>query len=158
MTKDDVGEIRMTLAWIVLLAPLGGVTGFAGYIVASGIIEKVYMQHSGDYLTYTQQAGFIILPLCTLLGAAIGFSIAPAFVGRFIVSSILLIVTSLCGTAIVVAMWISQIATYGRDPSEVVLYYPPLCYCAAAFVVAVGMLAARAAHAMAAARNSLKSH
>lgn len=48
------------------------------------------------------------------------------------------VTVSLCGWAINNAFWSDQITRYGPDPSEAVLYYPPLaCSGIALFTAAV---------------------
>jgi hypothetical protein len=131
------------VAGFVALPFIGGFIGFAGYIAAASILEA-HDDWSGPRLSYGQQAGLISLPICTMIGAAIGLGFAFAIVRRYMVSIALLLLVSLCGWCIVNVMWNDQIARYGRDPSEVVLYYPPMAFSmlalAAAFIV--GLVAA----------------
>ena len=112
---------------LILLTALGGGVGLAGSILGGLALESHVesTRPAGPVLSHGQQFGLMIVPLCTLIGAAIGFSIAVAFVRYAILAIILLLITSFVGWRTTTAMWDSQISEYGPDPSEVVLYYPP---------------------------------
>jgi pimeloyl-ACP methyl ester carboxylesterase len=127
----------------VLLPGLGGFFGSVGYIVAALLLEA-RSEFAGPRLSYGQQFGLISLPLCTLMGAALGFGIALSLARRYLISVVLLVLAALIGWGIVTSMWNEQIARYGRDPSEVVLYYPPLgiSILSLAVALAVGLVGA----------------
>lgn len=91
-------------------------------------------------VSYGQQTFLISLPLCTLLGAAVGFGFAFLTVGRKRTASLLLLTTAICGTLVVAGMWIVQIADYGGDPAERVLFWPPM---AISVIAALGGIALR---------------
>ena len=88
-------------------------------------------------LSFGQQFGLISLPICTMIGAAIGLGFAFSVARRYTVSIILLLLVSLAGCTLNNSFWNDQIARYGRDPSEAVLYYPPLALSGLAFITAV---------------------
>ena len=120
----------------------GGVAGFTGYLFAAFILENRVT--SGEpILSYGQHAGLISLPMCTLISAAIGLGLAFSIIRQYATSILILLLVSLSGWAINNSLWNDQIRTYGPDPSEAVLYYPPLaCSGIALFIAAV--VAARA--------------
>ena len=81
---------------------------------------------SEPILSYGQQAGLISLPLCAIMGAMIGLSTA-LLVGRHaFVGTALLLITGCLGALIVNSLWSRQISQYGRDYSQIVLFYPPM--------------------------------
>ena len=132
----------LAVAGFVVLPLLGGFIGFAGYIAAALMLEP----RPGPFeptLSYGQQAVLISLPFCTVIGCAIGFGVAFLLVRRYLVSIVLLFVVSLISWGMVNSMWRDQIKHYGRDPSEVVLYYPPLAFSVLALAIAllVGVIA-----------------
>lgn len=115
---------------------LFGLAGFAGYIALAIMLE--HQQANNDpMISYGQQAFLISLPLCTMIAASTGGAIAVAFVGKRGLSVALLFVISLMGWLITWSLRNRQIAQYGRDPSEAVLYYPPAGYAAAAACLGV---------------------
>lgn len=114
----------------------GGVIGFAGYIAAALLLETGD-DWSGPRLSYGQQAVLISWPICTIIGAAIGLGFSLAFAGRYSVAIVLLILTWLSSWGLVNSMWSDQIVRYGRDPSEAVLFYPPIAFSFLALLVAL---------------------
>ena len=136
------GSSGFAVAGFVVFPLLGGFVGFVGYIAAALILE-MRNGPTGPTLSYGQQAGLISLPICTMIGVAIGLGVALSLIRRYVVSIALLLLVSLCGSGIVNLMSNDQIARYGRDPSEVVLYWPPLAFSVLALVaaVAVGLVA-----------------
>lgn len=121
----------------VLLSMFGGGFGFVASIVFGLVGESPTA--GTPTLSYGQQFGLIIVPLCTLVGAGIGFAAGIAYARCFRTAVFLLLAISLSGWAATSAMWNSQIANYGRDPSEVVLYYPPSGMCVLALCTAVAI-------------------
>ena len=116
-------------AWTTLsffgLPIFGGLAGFIGYLFAAVALENRDTT-TEPFLSYGQQAGLISLPMCTLISAATGLGIAFSIARQNAISVLLLATVSLCGWAINNAFWSDQITRYGPDPSEAVLYYPPL--------------------------------
>lgn len=110
---------------------LFGLAGFAGYIALAIMMERPPADNE-PMLSYGQQAFLVSLPLCTIIAASIGGAITVALVGKRGLSVALLFVIALMGWLVTWSLWNGQIAQYGRDPSEVVLYYPPAGYAAAA--------------------------
>ena len=129
---------RSALATLAFLGlpMIGGIVGFAGYIFASTILEKRDTT-TEPFLSYGQQAVLISLPMCTLMNAATGLGIAFKIAGQYVSSVLLLLAVSLCGWAINNSLWNDQIRRYGPDPSEAVLYYPPLACSGIALFTAV---------------------
>jgi hypothetical protein len=119
-----------------LLPILGGVFGFGGCIFAASMIESRNTA-TEPILSYGQQFGLISLPICTMIGAAIGLGFAFLVARRYAVSILLLLLVSLAGWNLNNSFWNDQIARYGRDQSEAVLYYPPLAFSGLAFFSAV---------------------
>ena len=119
-----------------LLPIIGGVFGFAGCIFAASMIESRNTTID-PILSYGQQFGLISLPICTMIGTAIGLGFAFSVARRYTVSILLLLLVSLAGWTLNNSFWNDQIARYGRDPSEAVLYYPPLVLSGLAFITAV---------------------
>lgn len=119
-----------------LLPILGGIFGFGGCIIAASMIESRNTAKE-PILSYGQQFGLISLPICTMIGAAIGVGFAFSVARRYTVSILLLLLVSLAGWTLNNSFWNDQIARYGRDPSEAVLYYPPLALSGLAFITAV---------------------
>lgn len=66
------------------------------------------------------------LPMCTLICTAIGLALAFSFIRQTGTAILILLLASLSGWAINNSFWNNQIRTHGPDPSEAVLYYPPL--------------------------------
>ena len=120
----------------IALPLLGGFLGFAGYITAALVLES-RNQTSGPILSYGQQAGLISLPISTMIGSAIGFGIALSVARKYVISVIALFAVAFLGSAVVGSMWSDQVAQYGRDPSEVVLYYPPMAAALLSLAIAV---------------------
>src|SRR5687768_16958996 len=90
-----MGEV---LGRIGLLGVFGGGLGFAAFVAGALILETNFMPRPvGPTLSYGQAAGLFSLPLCTLLGAAIGVCVAMASAGRFVASAVLLLLTGGCG-------------------------------------------------------------
>ncbi len=119
-----------------LLPILGGVFGFGGCIFAASMIESRNTA-TEPILSYGQQFGLISLPICTMIGAAIGLGFAFSVARRYTVSILLLLLVSLAGWTLNNSFWNDQIARYGRDPSEAVLYYPPIALSGLALIAAV---------------------
>ena len=109
---------------------LFGLAGFAGYIALAIVLERQPSDNE-PILSYGQQAFLISLPLCTMVAALTGGAIAFAFVRKQGFSVVLLFVIALMGWLVTRSLWNAQIAQYGRDASEAVLYYPPAGYAAA---------------------------
>lgn len=120
----------------VALPFAGAFIGFASYIVAAPMLEP-QNELPWPRLSHGIQAGLISLPLCMILGAAIGIGIAFAIVRRHLISIVLLLLAGLGNWRVVNSMWDEQIRRYGRDPCEAVLYYPPLGFSILALVVAL---------------------
>jgi len=114
----------VTLAFLVLPV-FGGIAGFTGYLFAATIPDKRDTTIE-PVLSYGQQAGLISLPMCTLICAAIGLALAFSFIRQTGTAILILLLASLSGWAINNSFWNDQIRTHGPDPSEAVLYYPPL--------------------------------
>lgn len=113
-----------------------GTVGFFGYI-ALAIWLTPNTSSSQPVLSHGQQAFLISLPLCTLIATAIGFGFAFIIVRQKFVSLFLLLAIAFLGWIPTRSLWNNQIANYGRDPSEAVLYYPPTAYCAFSLILAV---------------------
>jgi hypothetical protein len=137
-TPGPSSSSRSALATLALLGlPItGGIVGFVGYIFASTLLEKRDTT-TEPILSYGQQAGIISLPMCTLICAATGLGIAFTISRQYVTSVLLLLAVSLCGWAINNSLWNDQIKRYGPDPSEAVLYYPPLACSGIALSTAV---------------------
>lgn len=132
---DDTRAVLFPLLSFIVIPVIGAVTGFVGYLVGALLLEKAFLSNrTGSMLSYGQEAMLISLPQCTVLGAGLG--IAAAFLRvkhRLAGTTILCLVASL-GTLNTASRWSAQIAVYGRDPSEIVLYYPPLAICSLALM------------------------
>ena len=120
----------------VVLPILFGIAGFAGYIALAISLERQPAENE-PVLSHGQQAMLISLPICTMIAASAGFALAFSFVRQRALSIILLLATSLLGWLVTRSLWNSQIAQYGRDASEVVLYYPPAGYAVATACIAL---------------------
>ncbi|WP_231598552.1 hypothetical protein [Crateriforma conspicua] len=120
----------------VMLPMLFGVAGFAGYIVLAITLERQPAENE-PVLSHGQQAMLISLPICTMIAASTGLALAFAFARQHALSIILLFAISLLGWLVTRSLWNAQIAQYGHDASEVVLYYPPAGYAAATACLAV---------------------
>ena len=133
--SSSARSIISTLAFLGL-PMIGGIAGFVGYIFASITLEDRDTA-TEPILSYGQQAGLISLPMCTLMSAATGLGIAFKIARQYVTSVLLLLAVSLCGWAITNSLWNDQIRRYGPDPSEAVLYYPPLACSGIALFTAV---------------------
>lgn len=78
-----------------------------------------------------------------MIGAALGLGIAFSIARQYLVSMALLLSVSVTSWGVVNSLWSDQIARYGRDRSEIILYYPPLAFSnlAMAAVIVVGVVA-----------------
>jgi hypothetical protein len=123
----------------VLLPIFGGIVGFAGYIAASLLLE-IQPTAGEPVLSHGQQAILISLPISTLIGVGIGFSLAFCFVVHRVISAALMLGVAAIGYSITRTLWNSQIADYGRDPSEAVLYHPLAAMCGLAVLIALAMI------------------
>jgi len=138
---DDDSPYRSSRSPLATLAffglpMIGGIAGFVGYIFATTILENRDTT-TDPVLSYGQQAGLISLPMCTLISAATGLGVAFTIARQYVTSVLLLLVVSLCGWATNNSLWNDQIKRYGPDPSEAVLYYPPLVCSGIALFTAV---------------------
>lgn len=129
---------RSALATLAFLGlpMIGGIVGFIGYLFASTILDNREVTTEPS-LSYGQQAGLISLPMCTFISAATGLGIAFTITRQYVTSVLILLVVSLCGWAINHSLWSAQVRRYGPDPSEAVLYYPPLACSGIALCIAV---------------------
>lgn len=114
----------------------GGIVGLVGYWVAAFLIEAS-LDLSGPGLSYGQQAFYVSQPLCVLIGGGIGLGVALLLVRLPFVSFLTLALVSYGGWYSNNSLWNNQIARYGRDPSEFVLYYPPMAFSLLALIAAV---------------------
>ena len=124
------------IAAFVGLPMFGGMLGFFGYIIASLVIETRIVPTEPS-LSYGQTAMFISLPLCTVIAASTGFALAFAVVRSYGMSIVLLLLICACGTGVTYGMWNDSTIQYGSDPSDAVLFYPPLGFAASACLVAI---------------------
>jgi len=122
--------------WLVVLPIVFGLAGFAGYIILAITLER-QPEENEPVLSHGQQAILISLPICTMIAASTGFALAFSFVRQRALSIILLFVIALVGWLITRSLWNAQVAQYGHDASEVVLYYPPAAYAAATVCLAL---------------------
>lgn len=83
------------------------------------------------------------MPLCTVIGAVIGLGIALAMARLHALAICILLASGSVGCSLITSIWNRQIARYGRDASEFVLYYPPMGACALAMLVAGVMVGKR---------------
>ncbi len=126
-TSANSSSARLSISTLAYLGlpMIGGIAGFVGYIFASITLEDRDTA-TEPILSYGQQAGLISLPMCTLISAATGLGVAFTIGRQYVTSVLLLLAVAFCGWAINNSLWNDQIKRYGPDPSEVVLYYPPL--------------------------------
>lgn len=121
---------------------LGTMAGSAIYVVCALAIESFFMpSRGGPTMSYGQYAGLICIPSGAVIGAASGLALAFAWIRRWLASLSLLLMVALGGAAAVLRMWNQQIAEYGRDPSEMVLFYPLLALCAMAAIGSIAIAA-----------------
>lgn len=121
----------------ILLALFGGGFGFVASIVVGVALEP----QSDSGLSYGQQFGLIMVPLCTLIGASIGSGISFVYSRYPRIGVIWLLATSFAGWVPTSSMWKSDLAQYGPDPSQAVLYYPPtaMCLCSLGLAIAIAV-------------------
>jgi hypothetical protein len=124
--------------WILLaiLSFAGLILGTIGYFVSAIILENRHVE-SEPILSYGQQAGLISAPLCAIMCAMIGMSIAFVIERKAFLGTAILIVTGCLGILLVSSVWSDQIAQHGRDYSEIVLYYPPMSVAIACLLFAI---------------------
>jgi hypothetical protein len=75
-------------------------------------------------LSYGQPFVLVMTPMAALLGATHGLSLSPAWRRGIRIRAATTLVVGFVVAATVGAMWHSQVASYGRDRSEVILYAP----------------------------------
>src|SRR5690606_31605677 len=83
-------SVWLVIAHFPILAICGAALGFVGCMVATILLEAG-LEVAEPMLSYGQQWGFIVLPLCTLIGAAIGPGVAFAILQRPVISTVLLL-------------------------------------------------------------------
>ena len=128
-------------AWLTPLVFIGlplllGAVGFAGYI-ALAIVLEVQPTETQPVFSHGQQAILISLPICTLISVSIGISLAFLVVRQRLIAAFLFSLIAIVGYVVTCSLWNAQIAQYGRDPSEIVLYHPPIGYSAVSAILAV---------------------
>ncbi len=134
---NEVNSLSVGLG-CMLLPGLGAIVGFLGFFGMAMILEAMFPLPSGaPVLSHGQQAALFTLPICTLAGFGIGIGLAFAFSRQRAIAIIALLSTSAITYAINNRLWVDQISRYGRDYSEMVLYYPPTIFAVAAMVLAV---------------------
>lgn len=120
------------------------VAAFGGTIIAGSILDPQVqaMQDSDVMLSYGQAFALGTVPICTLLGAAIGFAFSFSLLGNFKLAAAFLFAVSAVGWSLTSDLWSSQIEQHGPDPTEIILYYPPttLCLIAVGLSVSVGLV------------------
>lgn len=115
---------------------IGGVLGFIGCIVGSFLTESVTPVSTGKAsLSYGQEWFLIILPICALMGLGQGFASYLASIKQFFLSGLTFLFIAGLGFRVVYRMWSDQIADYGRDRSEAILYYSPTAMCILSLVL-----------------------
>ncbi len=119
-------SLGTTTWWLRFSMSMGGlILGTIGYIAAAIALENCIVE-SEPGLSHGQQAALISTPLCGLTGAMIGLAIALVIERRAFLGIAMFFVTGCVGAGIICSLWSGQISQYGRDSSEIVLYYPPL--------------------------------
>jgi hypothetical protein len=121
---------------LVALPILGAIFGFI-FSITAGFASESARELNVPRLSYGQAWGLFTLPLCTLTGAAIGLGFSLALSRQFVWSVSLLVAVSLGCFEINRQLWNDQIASYGPDPSEAVLYHPPQTLAILAFISAL---------------------
>jgi hypothetical protein len=115
---------------------IGGALGFIGCIVGSFLTESLTPVATGEAsLSYGQEWFLIILPLCALMGLGQGFALYLTSKKQFFLSGLTFLLISGSGFQLVYRMWSDQIADYGRDRSEEILYYAPTAMCILSLVL-----------------------
>ncbi|AMV35594.1 hypothetical protein VN12_26110 [Pirellula sp. SH-Sr6A] len=127
---------RISPVAFIVLPLIFGIVGFIGYLVLAFALNT-YGIVTQPFLSYGQQAVFISLPICTLLTTSVGLASAFIVAGHRFFAALLFTVTAAAGYAITSSLWNAQIAQYGSDPSEMVLYYPPAGYSAIPGILAI---------------------
>ena len=126
--------LRNQLSFIAL--PLmGGASGLLSFL-AVAFYRELQNQTQQPALSYGQEAVLFTMPLCTVIGAVIGLGIALAMARLHALAICILLASGNVGCSLITSIWNQQIARYGRDASEFVLYYPPMAACAIAMLVA----------------------
>ena len=113
--------------WLLLwlLPPAGLITGAVSYIALAIVLENRNAE-SHPILSYGQQACLISMPLCAIMGAMIGLSVAFVVGRQAFIGAALSFITGCIGALSVNSLWSDQVSQYGRDYSEIVLFYPPM--------------------------------
>ena len=138
-TKKQASAVRfewLTPFAFIALPLLLGIAGFAGYIALAFALEVVPAE-TEPVLSHGQQAILISLPICTLIGASVGGALAFLFARQPLICACLLFAIAIAGYGITRSLWNAQIAQYGRDASEVVLYWSPAGYSALSATLAI---------------------
>ena len=76
--------------------------------------------------SHAMEGLFTTMPICLLLGAAIGVAVACIIVRLRLVAVGILCLASTLGWFVTSSAWSQYVATNGRDVSEELLYYPPI--------------------------------
>jgi len=135
---DSADTVPPSVNWsLLILLPFGGlILGTVGYIAAPIFLENRNVE-SEPVLSYGQQAGLISTPLCAVIAAMIGLSIALVAGRQAVLGTVLLFFSGSVGGFVVNSLWTDQIAQHGRDYSEIVLYYPPMVAAAVCWLIAI---------------------
>ena len=128
---------------VILLAFAGLILGTIGYVATVIIVENRHVDFGFEpRLSYGEKAG-LSLVLCAIMCAMIGMSLGLLVGRRAFFGTIILIASGFLGGLIVILLWSEQITNHGRDPSEIVLYYPPMSVAIACllFAIPTGLIA-----------------
>ena len=78
------------------------------------------------HLSYGQQIVLVMGPIAAVLGATLGLCASPARRFGTLGRAKITMIVGFLGAAMIGALWHSQVARYGRDRSELILYAPLL--------------------------------
>jgi hypothetical protein len=97
-------------------------------------------------LSIGQQAGMVMMPLTGLFGAGAGSSIVVAKRRRPIIATIVLFGSVSLSSALVLMLWAQDVARYGPDVSQFMLYVPFALVAAIIFLVSAGWIVVLTVH------------
>lgn len=127
---DEEDEVRqphpfVALASFLFLPVIGLCFGFFVMLVTDLYI-KSQIPVGTSVRQHAMEGIVVSMPICLLMGVAIGVALAFAAVRFRLIAVGILLLATVAGGVVTMNSWSHYVAVNGRDPSEKLLYYPPI--------------------------------